>query len=405
MLSFRDSLLREVKAMTKKIKLGYVTVPDARNILSWSGTMFHMASALESQDISVKYISPLRNKPKLIDKLKKIFYQTILKKRYLLDRTQPLIKGYAQQVNSFLSKDSVDILLSPGTIPLAWLDSSKPLVLWNDCTFAGLVDFYAYTSNLCKESIENGHAVEKAVLERVDLAIFSSDWAANTAIKNYSIDPLKVKVVSYGANIECDRCLEDIKLFVSSRSKSKCQLLFIGVDWVRKGGDVALAVARRLNELNLDTELIVVGCKPEVNEPLPDFVKYLGFIDKTSSEGRLRLANLMQMSHFLILPSKADCTPMVLCEANSFGTPCLSTKVGGIPTTVRDDYNGKLFSETASIGEYCSYIIETFFDYGRYEKLALSSFMEYESRLNWSTASKTVKTLISELVDSTSRHP
>ena len=387
--------------MQTQIRLGYVTIPDAQSILSWSGTMFYMAKALEKEGVSIDYIGSLDHQSLLFEKIKKVFYQGILKKRYLIDRSPHFLRGYAKQIHNILSQKNVDVLLSPGTLPLACLESNKLLVTWNDCTFAGLVDFYSYTSNLCQESIKNGHSIEKSVLERVDLAIFSSEWAARTAIENYSVDPSKVKVVSYGANIECDHTLQDINLFIDSREEAQCKLLFIGVDWIRKGGDISLSVAKRLNEMGIRTELIVVGCKPEVDEPLPEFVQYLGFINKNTSEGRLKIDNLLRTSHFLILPSRADCTPMVLCEANSFGVPCVSTRVGGIPTTIRDDKNGKLFSQSASVEEYCYYIAEIFTDYERYKELAVSSFSEYDSRLNWSTSSKVVRDMLFELVDST----
>jgi hypothetical protein len=36
-------------------------------------------------------------------------------------------------------------------------------------------------------------------------------------------------------------------------------------------------------------------------------------------------------------------------------------------------------------------------NYGRYEELVLSSFNEYQTRLNWGTATTTVKKLIEDL--------
>ncbi len=110
----------------------------------------------------------------------------------------------------------------------------------------------------------------------------------------------------------------------------------MGVDWHRKGGDIAYAVAKRLNQIGLPTELTVVGCQPLINEPIPKFVKSLGFIKKSAPEGKERLNRLIIESHFLILPSLADCTPMVFPEANSLGVPCLSTKVGGIPSIIQE---------------------------------------------------------------------
>jgi glycosyltransferase involved in cell wall biosynthesis len=78
--------------------------------------------------------------------------------------------------------------------------------------------------------------------------------------------------------------------------------------------------------------------------------------------------------------------------------PSLATNVGGIPTAVRNDLNGRTFAINADAREYCSYISNLFFNYAQYKDLALSSFNEYESRLNWSVAGRTVKKLFEELI-------
>lgn len=84
---------------------------------------------------------------------------------------------------------------------------------------------------------------------------------------------------------ECNRTSDDIRTLIKAKKPSPCKLLFIGVDWVRKGGDTALQVVKQLNENGLETELIVVGCKPKVKEPLPGTVKVIEFIDKCKPQG------------------------------------------------------------------------------------------------------------------------
>ena len=68
--------------------------------------------------------------------------------------------------------------------------------------------------------------------------------------------------------------------------------------------------------------------------------------------------------------------------------------MGGIPTIIRDDLNGKTFDREADVTAYCEYIINIFANYSEYKKLALSSFNEYQSRLNWSVAGRTVRDVL-----------
>ena len=110
------------------------------------------------------------------------------------------------------------------------------------------------------------------------------------------------------------------------------------------------------------------------------------------------MVKLLSESHFLILPTQADCFPMVFGEVSGFGLPSISTKVGGVPSAVRDGYNGTTFALDASVDEYCSYIMGLFTNYQAYQELARSTFQEHETRLNWTVATQTIKQLMTEIL-------
>jgi glycosyltransferase involved in cell wall biosynthesis len=88
--------------------------------------------------------------------------------------------------------------------------------------------------------------------------------------------------------------------------------------------------------------------------------------------------------------------PVALAEANSFGLPSLSTKVGGIPTVIRDGKNGFTFHLDESPERYCDFIEKMMSSKADYRELALSSFKEYSERLNWHTAGMNVSALMQQ---------
>ena len=385
------------------MKVAYASTYDPTDPKAIDGRGYYMAQSLGKQ-LSLQYVGPLSNKRYFFAiRVKRGFYRRVGKKKYTPERDRLLIKDYARQISAKLTRLNADIILSPmspGSQPIAYLECEQPIVIWTDTTLAGAMDIYPglSRSTLCRETIRDGLANEQAALTNSSLAIYSSEWAAQTAINNYQIDAAKVKVVPFGANIECDRTFDDIKAIVDSRPLNKCKLLFFGIDWYRKGGDVAFQIAKELNRAGLDTELTIVGCNPPIPAPRPDFVELVGYISKSTQAGTNQINRLLAEAHFLILPTRADCTPTVFNEACSFGLPCVSSNVGGISTIIRDGLNGKTFSRSADVSDYCTYISEMFSDYSRYRNLALSSCGEYQSRLNWSVAAVKVKKLLEEVV-------
>jgi glycosyltransferase involved in cell wall biosynthesis len=140
----------------------------------------------------------------------------------------------------------------------------------------------------------------------------------------------------------------------------------------------------------------VIGTSPA--GPMPDFVNVVGQLDKSQPEDWQRLCKLLAASHFLILPTQAEAFGHVFCEANAFGVPCITTNVGGIPTVVKDGINGQKFPIDTEIAEYVEYISLMMRNYDQYKKLAISSFLEYQNRLNWQTAAKDIYLTLGKLI-------
>ena len=374
-----------------RMKLAYVTTYDPLDVHAWSGLGMNIKTALEHANIQIECIGNLRDDLRLFYALKRLYLTRVRKLAYFREREITVAKSYARQVEVALEHTTADVVFSPGTTPIAYLRTKKPIVFWTDATFAGMVDFYPEWTNLHPQTRLNGNNMEQAALSRCRLAIYSSDWAARTAIENYEVDPAKVHVVPFGANIQENVSISAVLADVSRREISPCKLLFVGVDWKRKGGDYAVQVAQELRSRGLDAELEVVGCIPPAG--LPSFVTSHGFLSKNDKGQRDMLYRLYRQSHFFILPSRAECAAVVLAEANAFGLPVVATDVGGI-TTIVNGKNGRSFSPSNFVKECVEFILQTYSPRSTYEQLCLSSFEEYRTRLNWDVAGKAVAKLI-----------
>jgi len=368
------------------MKIIFVTIYDARDIRNWSGIPYYMGKAFLDAGIEVEFVGNLDSLPGnyLKFRIRNFIYNRVLKGRlgkYISFYEPENLKFIANQVKERIDKIEGGVIFSPGTIPIAYLNTDKPIVFWTDATFAAMENYYEDFKGLSKRTIKHCHLYEKNAIERSSLAVYSSKWAANSSIKIYGADPNKVTIIPFGANIKLKRTLSDIEQNNNKKSKGICKLLFIGQDWERKGGETAVKVARYLNENYVETQLTIVGCTPPVD--LPDFVRVYGFVDKSKKEGENVINKLYSENHFFILPTIAECTPVVFSEANSFGLPIITTDTGGISSLIKDEVNGRMFGNEINIVSSAAYIAQIFKNYDRYLDFSLSSFNEYLRTLNW----------------------
>ena len=380
------------------MKISIVTIYKSSKIdsfskkSSWSGTVYNMAKTLRKRGINVEHIEKLNNKFKVFLKIKKFYYLLFFKKGYLINREPFVLKSYSRQIIKSLKKSNSDVILSPSTLPIAYLKTQKPIILWIDATFAGINDFYPSFSNLCEETKKNGNIIEQLAFNKCSLVIFTSNWAAKTVFENYKIDPKKIKIIPFGGNVNHNNEISDINKIFKLKSFKKCKLLFIGTDWENKGGPMALNVTKQLNRMGMESELHIVGCRPKLQDY--KYVKVHGFRKITTEYERCYMDKLFKFSHFLIVPSQSECYGLVFTEASSFGLPSITTNVGGIPSVVTNGVNGYKFELTDSIEKYCDCIIKLMLSKIEYKNLSFSSFKEYENKLSWNKSSKSLENLL-----------
>lgn len=377
------------------MRIAFTTTFDATDVHNWSGTPYHMAQALEKAGNTIEYVGNLKRALPPFFKLKQIWGKYACDQRLSPRFNITAAKYYSEQAAKALAKMEVDAIVSPLINPIAYLDTDKPIILWTDALYASLVGFYPPFNYHSADTIRQGNEITRECLSRLSLAIFSSDWAARSAIELYGMDESKVKVVPFGANIKEHPSFSEIQPIIKHRDKNKIRLLFLAKSWERKGGDKVVATAKALHDAGHDVELTIVGYDnvPGMRK-IPPYVRCAGYISKNSPEGTKQLKDIFNQTHFLFVPSTAEAYGIVFCEANAYGIPCISNHIGGIRTIIKDDTNGRLFAANATPGDYAEYILSVTSQSGRYQELALSSYCEYTSRLNWDSAVREVMSLI-----------
>jgi len=307
-------------------------------------------------------------------------------------------RAYAERIERQLDQTPVDVVVSAASIASTLVGKERRVVLWLDATFDNLIDFYPGFTGLTKRALDYGHTLERAALEGCALAVYSSRWAAERARAAYELPAERIATVAWGANLDGDRGDQEVAELISERGSAPCRLVFVGSDWKRKGGPIAAAVATDLNEAGVRTELAVIGCHPRIEPRARSYVRSLGYLDKRHKDEKQSFEQELGRADFLLLPTEADCTPLAIAEAASFGVPTLASAVGGIPEMVGDGDSGRLFRAGAGPEEYRDAVTELIRDRAAYRRLAESARDRYRSRLNWHTAAQQVETLIRERV-------
>lgn len=375
-----------------KLLVTGIEPPDKIN--SWSGTPYHMTRAL-SAEFELCFVGGLRGNEFLYHRIVSKLYSVLGLGSYRLRSEPSVLKAFSKRLTATIKREAPDAILSMGCEPLAYLEPGIPAYLVHDSTFRQLCKLYPHFQQLSDRSRRTGEVAQMKGFERATAAIAASEWARRSACADYGLASAKTAVIPMGANLTDAPNIREVTESIERRLLSKSiDFLFIGVEWLRKGGDTAASIVETLTKLGLDAKLHIVGCTPPKSISDKAFVVSHGFLSKKEPDEAAALRDLFTRAMFFIVPSTAECYGCVFCEASSFGVPSISRAVGGIPEIISDGETGLLLSDKMHQKRLIEVIVNLITDPAKYREMAIRARRDYEDRLNWNVYSVALRKLI-----------
>lgn len=167
-------------------------------------------------------------------------------------------------------------------------------------------------------------------LRKANMVIAVSEELKKAA-EGFGVNKNNIVVVSNGVNLE--------KFPVGALKDRRKNILFVGSLIKRKGIIYLLQAMAQIHKSDSEAKLLLVG-EGDEEATLHDFVNQNGLDDSVEFLGlqsQENVAKLMREARVFVLPSVEEGQGVVLIEALASGTPCIGSRVGGIPDVITED--------------------------------------------------------------------
>lgn len=363
---------------------------DARDIRSWSGILRHAKDALERHVGDVADLSPAPV-PRLPLRAARAAIKALTGATYAYEHDPALSRRLGAHFTRRVREAAPDVIFAPAASScIAHLETDVPIVYYSDATWRAMDGYYPEFSRLSARSRRGGEEAESLAIARSRLAVFASDWAADSARRDYAADPAKVHVLPFGANLADPAA---IAVQTTRAPSEPWRLLFVGVFWERKGGPLAMATLDALLRRGRRVELTVVGCTPPRGTRHPA-MRVIPFLNKAVPSERAMLTALWTYAHCLVLPTRQEAAGLVFCEAAAHGLPRISTRTGGVPTYVEDGVSGTLLPPDANAEQWADAVEATLGVPARYQAQAVAARAAFDTHLNWDAWGRRLHSLL-----------
>lgn len=137
--------------------------------------------------------------------------------------------------------DGYDVIVAPVSLNIMkYLLTDKPVIYMVDATWHAISNYYESYSNLLDWNYDQAELLEVAALSKASMIVYSNEWARKSAMEHYSVNPDKIKVIEFGAN------LDEVSVSVEEKWEDDVlNILFIGKDWLRKGGEICVDTVKK----------------------------------------------------------------------------------------------------------------------------------------------------------------
>jgi len=347
---------------------------------SWSGTPYYICQKLKEKH-TVEIIGP-----EILNQL-----ASFRRMNFPVNTFSPddrYVKKLGRLLSERINALGYDLIFM-GDLVFIPSGANIPLVYLSDMTYEQVKTHYVTPD---ERNIEPCIILEKLALNNAFRIIYSSEWVKQKTIDFYHTNPDKMDVVEFGANIPTP---QDYSIEINM---DVCRLIFIGMNWERKRGDMVLQIYQLLKAEGFPCSLTIIGSAPKDEPEEDENLIIIPRLVKSKKKDLEKLCKILSESHFLVLPTRFDAFGIVFCEASAYALPSIAADVGGVSQAVREGKNGFLLPPDATAADYAEKIKTVFSDKENYIKLRQTSRQEFETRLNWDVWGEKVNKILEEAV-------
>lgn len=370
------------KMVTQGKSVAFVCLGDATDPNYSSGTPYGIRRGFLDLGCKVVDIFPVRPSIEHIFLPKRVAHR-LCGTYYSGDREPLCLRTMASTIERRLAEVDVDFVFASHSIPTTMLRTKTPIVFSHDQSFIERLDYFPYEQRPpAREYLDQSLAQEREAFNNATLCVYPSERSVRTIMTEYGIPAYKLAMIPWGGNLPFEPTAEQAEKLIEERRRAELRILFVGVDWKRKGGDVVIEACRILHRRGVNLALTVIGSNPAI-EDKPEFLTIIPYIDKNDPEQLRTYLDQLSGAHFLFVPSRAEAYGHVFCEAAALGVPSVARKVGGIATIIVDGVTGCCLPEHASAADFADAIQRASADEDVYVAMARAARRRYEETLNW----------------------
>ncbi|EOR84447.1 glycosyltransferase family 4 protein [Latilactobacillus sakei] len=358
----------------------YLAEWDGKKQKSWSGTTYSLLRALEKNNsissIDININTYTKVKYLLLSGIitGKFTRNLIFNAFYQKDREKKIIK----EVQSIDSKNILQI----GDI--ANLNNS---MIYQDLSLSFLLKIKEFDPDSFKLS-GFSHFKDDELRERNEIQLERYNTAKyiltmshslrNHLIEDQGFNENKVIYVGGGINVKPDEAKQKV-------SKNRRNILFVGRDFLRKGGDLTVSAFKLLKrqEEYKDLSLYIAGPKELSDEYLGEGIHFLG--DMSSKE----LEEYFNICDIFCMPSRFEAYGLVFAEALTHGLPCIGLNKFDMPYFIEDGVSGYLLKSQDGAKQLSDKIDKLLRNEDIF-KYVNSNLEEYRREYSWDTVAKRI---------------
>jgi len=373
-----------------------VTLENAADPRSWSGIPHSLRNALAAQvpQLTVVDGTQLRPRKTPLHSALRAGLGGGAHPRWPLWMTEPSLRHYASVVQQAIAQHKPDAVLSISSQCIARLHTAAPLFMFHDAPWLTFKQTYRRWEPVPLAAARFARAEAQAA-GKTRLVFTGSAWSVAESMKLYGLPRGRFVQAPLGANWEPAQSSAELLAYAQDRAADLAEggtlhLLFLGKDWERKGGPLALETAILLNQQGCRTQLHIVGCRPPLPEGAEAVAVVHGVLDLGDAAARQHMEQLFFACHFLLVPTQAECFGIAFAESQGFAVPPVSRAVDALPSIVLDGETGILLPPDAGAARYAARIAQVANDAQAYVQMAAQAREWFTERLTWRHTARTI---------------